>query len=168
MNFLVHLRIFLVHLRIFPSSFRNFQWNFEINNEVQKLHYFQTFGKSCWILENLFYSDLKLKYGILCVYSVSDTTKSPFWMCLLGSANPVIISDISEIDLPKQRAQSSLAIGRTEDYRLSTTSHDSGFTSHEQIDHSRTNRNVKTHYSYSGLFTEFDKIIIFATLKPYK
>ena len=89
-------------------------------------------------------------------------------MCLLGSANPVIISDISEIDLPKQRAQSSLAIGRTEDYRLSTTSHDSGFTSHEQIDQSRTNRNAETHYSYSGLFTEFDKIIIFATLKPYK
>ena len=66
--------------------------------------------------------------------------KRLFWVCLLGSANPVIISDISEIDLSKQRAQSSLAIGRTEDYRLSTTSHDSGFTSHEQIDHSRTNR----------------------------
>ena len=46
----------------------------------------------------------------------------------VGSANPVIISDINEIDstLPKQRAQSSLALIRPEDYRLSTTSHDSG------------------------------------------
>lgn len=79
--------------------------------------------------------------------SISSISSSKSDSNSSGSANPVIISDINEIDstLPKQRAQSSLALIRPEDYRLSTTSHDSGFTSHEQIDIQRTNSLPRPH-----------------------
>lgn len=78
--------------------------------------------------------------------SISSISSSKSDSNSSGSANPVIIADINEINDHKQRAQSSLAISRSDDYRLSTTSHDSGFTSHEQIDVTRTHSLPRPHH----------------------